>query len=353
MKISIIVPVYNTENTLQETLDSLIEQTHKDIEIICIDDGSSDGSPAILADYKKRHPALFTIISQENKGLSATRNQGISAAKGEILMFVDSDDMLVPHACEKVNKIMSASKAEVFTFGFKCFPETLTPLGMKKELRPPNKQYVHYKSCLLFKDKARPYAWRAAVRKSFLLREGIFFDEKILFGEDQVFFFLVYPLSRKTVLSPDQLYLYRMRPDSLTHTQAERHRLDQHRKIVSEVLYEWKSRNLSHLSQPDLLDWIIDFLLYDANRLPPKERIIFLDELVADLASYYDRPPIEIASSRTTRHCLNDIYATIELRDMNPLLQKAHFAAFYLKRYGLTRCVQQVLVLLGILKKWR
>ena len=94
MKISVIVPVYNVEAYLRECLDSLVNQTIDDYEIIAVDDGSTDGSPAILAEYADRFPKLIRIITVENGGQGRARNFGIDEAQGEYLAFIDSDDYI-------------------------------------------------------------------------------------------------------------------------------------------------------------------------------------------------------------------------------------------------------------------
>ena len=89
-KVSVIVPVYNTEEYLCKCLDSIIEQTLKEIEIICIDDGSNDNSLDILKNYAKKDKRI-TVISQKNLHAGVARNAGITVAKGEYLSFLDSD----------------------------------------------------------------------------------------------------------------------------------------------------------------------------------------------------------------------------------------------------------------------
>ena len=91
--ISVIVPVYNVENYLGKCLDSLINQTYKDIEIICINDGSTDNSLNILREYEQMDSRII-IIDQKNGGLSNARNIGLKEAAGEYIMFVDSDDWI-------------------------------------------------------------------------------------------------------------------------------------------------------------------------------------------------------------------------------------------------------------------
>ncbi|PPS21321.1 glycosyltransferase family 2 protein [Brachyspira murdochii] len=94
IKISVIIPVYNVESYLRECLDSVINQTLKDIEIICIDDNSTDNSYNILLDYQKIDNRIKIIKHKENLGLGPARNSGIKVAIGEYIYFIDSDDYI-------------------------------------------------------------------------------------------------------------------------------------------------------------------------------------------------------------------------------------------------------------------
>lgn len=91
--VSVIVPVYNAEKYLRECLDSVVDQSLREIEIICVDDGSTDASPAILAEYAARDPRV-RVITQENRYAGAARNAAIRAARGEFVAFLDPDDLL-------------------------------------------------------------------------------------------------------------------------------------------------------------------------------------------------------------------------------------------------------------------
>ena len=99
-KVSIIVPVYNVERYLRQCLDSLVNQTYQNIEIICVDDGSTDASSEILTEYALKNSKV-RVIRQENSGLSVARNVGFSFATGEYVMYVDSDDWIDVCTCEK------------------------------------------------------------------------------------------------------------------------------------------------------------------------------------------------------------------------------------------------------------
>jgi len=107
-KISVVVPVYNTEKYLRKCLDSLINQTFQDIEIICVNDGSTDNSAKILEEYPQ-----IKVITQENKGLSEARNAGIRAANTEYIGFVDSDDWVEPNFYEKLYDSITKNNADI------------------------------------------------------------------------------------------------------------------------------------------------------------------------------------------------------------------------------------------------
>ena len=100
-KISIIIPIFNVENYLAKCLDSIINQTLMDIEIICVNDGSKDNSVDILNTYAQRDKRI-TIINKANGGLSSARNAGIRVANGEYICFLDSDDYFEFNACERL-----------------------------------------------------------------------------------------------------------------------------------------------------------------------------------------------------------------------------------------------------------
>ena len=99
-KVSIVVPVYNAEKHLGFCLDSIINQTYKNIQIIAVNDGSTDSSPQILEDYEKKYPDIFKVIHKENSGVFDARNAGIAEADGYYLMFSDNDDYMEPDFIE-------------------------------------------------------------------------------------------------------------------------------------------------------------------------------------------------------------------------------------------------------------
>ena len=107
MKLSIIIPVYNTEQTLEKCVDSVLQSSLNNFEIILVNDGSTDNSANICESYKNNYPEQVLVIHQKNQGLSAARNAGLGIAKGQYITFVDSDDYiskdLYCHLLEQLN----------------------------------------------------------------------------------------------------------------------------------------------------------------------------------------------------------------------------------------------------------
>ena len=118
--VSVIIPVYNTGSYLRDCLDSIVGQTLTDIEILCVDDGSTDDSPAILREYAAGDPRV-KIISRENGGLSLARNTGIRAASGKYIYFMDSDDLLDADALTCCCSAMDRDALEFLCFNAEAF----------------------------------------------------------------------------------------------------------------------------------------------------------------------------------------------------------------------------------------
>lgn len=131
-KISIIVPVYNTERFVRSCIESILNQTFEDIEVILIDDGSEDQSGSICDAYGKKDNRV-RVIHQANIGLSGARNRGICAAAGKYLCFVDSDDCIVPEFCEEMYEMMEACECDFCACQYEKFEQENEAAFGKKE----------------------------------------------------------------------------------------------------------------------------------------------------------------------------------------------------------------------------
>lgn len=155
-KVSVIIPVYNVEKYLKGCLDSLLAQTFKDYEALCVNDGSTDNSLLILQEYADRDDRI-KIITQENKGLSGARNIGMDNVAGEYMFFLDSDDYIHPQTLEFLHKCALEHNIELVAAGYKGNPELYKPMSanliyedIKQEIynKPLEAYFKEYKTKL-------------------------------------------------------------------------------------------------------------------------------------------------------------------------------------------------------------
>lgn len=212
-KISVIVPIYNVEKYLQECLDSIINQTFKDIEIICVNDGSTDSSLEILNKYAEQDQRI-KIINQNNQGLSAARNTGIKYANGEYISFIDSDDYIDTSLYETLVKYLPA---EMICFNAKAFGDNFIPEKMQKNLICKINGLEKISDKSIFKTNV--YAWNKLFKTEIIKKYNLEFPKGLYF-EDFVFLW-DYMLKIKTAyyLKNDKaFYYYRQRPTSIMST---------------------------------------------------------------------------------------------------------------------------------------
>lgn len=119
--VSVILPVYNVELYLAECLDSVLNQSYSNFELIAVNDGATDGSANILSDYQEKFGAKLIVLEQINQGLSAARNTGLGAIKGEFVYFLDSDDWILPNTLEKCVDALCKNNTDLVVFNAKAF----------------------------------------------------------------------------------------------------------------------------------------------------------------------------------------------------------------------------------------
>ena len=176
--VSVIVPVCNVQTYLRQCLDKLTDQTLQDIQIICIDDGSTDGSLSILKEYSRRDSRI-EIISKPNAGYGHTMNVGLSAAKGEYIGIVESDDFAETKMFEELYKLARKSDADVAKSNFFQYITNTIPDNdpIVNNLEACKKDTVF---CPLNDQNiflTQPAIWSALYKRSFLQEEGISFLE--------------------------------------------------------------------------------------------------------------------------------------------------------------------------------
>ena len=209
IKVSVIVPVYNCEKYLKKCLDSLVNQTLKDIEIICVNDGSTDNSGRILEEYTD---SRIKIITKENGGISSARNAGIAVAKGEYLGFVDSDDWVDLDFYEKLYNTAVKYNADIAAAGI----IRLHKLRKRYYLQFKDEQVTDdFKTKLQLCDiPDKSYVWNKIYKTDKFNKTNLKFKEGRIY-EDVIFTPQILYSMKTLVTVPGTYYYYWRRPKSL------------------------------------------------------------------------------------------------------------------------------------------
>ena len=287
--LSVIIPVYNVERYLITCLDSVINQTFKDIEIICVNDGSTDNSLNILKRYEKTDDRIV-IVEKTNGGLSSARNAGIDIAKGEYVCFLDSDDYYETNACERLIEVIKKSKPDIIVFGANIFPNKPKPsLWLKNVLTTRDYVYEPFTPEALFTEPGcRPFVWRDCFNLRFINENSLRFEESVFLGEDQVFQFVAFPRAESIVFIKDKLYNYRwIRKDSLMSQYCRKNeiRFQQHVKITELIFKHWSESGDMKAMPVYLLRWALNFLGSDYMALPPSKKKVYSETILRLLDS--------------------------------------------------------------------
>lgn len=221
-KVSVIVPVYNVERYLENCLNTLVNQTLKDIEIICINDGSKDNSFDILKEFASKDERI-KIINKKNEGLSAARNDGLKAAKGEYIGYVDSDDWVSQDFYEKLYVAAKSNNCEIAA-------GNIMRCGNKIE-----KYKVNYKSEAVITDNIEKlkavkipkynYVWNKIYKRESLINLNLPFPAGRFYEDMGWSIKVVYNLNG-LVTVPDCAYFYRRNEYSIVSTKSPKHTAD-------------------------------------------------------------------------------------------------------------------------------
>ena len=305
-KVSVIVPIYNIEDYLGECLESIAVQSLADFEVLCVVDGSEDGSADVARGMAARD-GRFIVLEKENGGLSSARNFGIERASGDIVVFVDGDDSIEPNCLERVCAAMADPDVDALVFGASPVPESAANEWLKGVLSPVDAAPAPFSAEFMFSSFATPYVWRTAVRRDVLDR-GLRFDEELPFGEDVVFQFALYPRARKVASISDKLYRYRLeRQGSLMDGHQESFKkLRAHASIVEAVLRDWKSLGLLDRYPRELFAWSIDYLTHDVGLLPDGQREECMRAANELWANYFPEEGSCAARASTACQCRGD-----------------------------------------------
>ena len=267
-KLSVIVPVYNTEKYLRQCLDTIINQTLKEIEIICVDDGSTDNSLQILKEYQK-NDARIVILNQNNGGGGKARNTGLEISTGEYLAFLDSDDYFDLQFLEKMYNQALSDKADLAICMAKTYDMRTNTLSLR---------YVHIKDRL---TKTMPFSyldmnqkdiftvfgnvpWNKLYRRDMILKNSLRFQE-INHYNDTYFSILSIICANSITLVKEPLVYYRVGMNSNTQSCIYKHPLE-FDKVLSAIQEKIREYN-THILEQAYVNFALGFCLDHEKKL--------------------------------------------------------------------------------------
>lgn len=295
-KVSIVIPIYNVERYLRQCLDSVVNQTLKDIEIICVDDGSTDSSPDIIKEYVDKDPRV-KVITKPNSGYGNSMNRGFDMAEGEYIGIVESDDYADPDMFEKLYGVASANDLDVVKSGFYFYYSIPEERNEKVEIVSKSRAGVTFCPATDFKApmemveffNIKPTIWSAIYKKEFIRNNNIRFNETPGASfQDASFSFKVMSLAKKVQLVREAFLHYRQ--------DNENSSVNSPGKVFC-VCDEYEEMQRFLDTNPynrGELECVCKRLKYDSyiwnlERLAPKFKYIFLERAAAEFKDDFEK----------------------------------------------------------------
>lgn len=275
IKISVIIPVYNVSLYLSQCLENIIHQTYENLEIICVNDGSTDTSSEILNKYAKKDNRI-TIISQKNSGQSASRNNGIKKATGDYIHFLDSDDYIPLNYYEKMIKSLGNTDADIVCSGFYFEKHPRESINFKDSYIYTNPQDKIEKT-YAYKYM---YVWRYLIKTSFIRKNKLSFIENKCM-EDLMFTITAFTKANKIVVVPNLQYFYRYNANSTMNikNRKKQQKRKQDSKYMRNLLKQFAKENNLNLENKILEKRKYKLL----SLLPIIEKQIFINKTIYKL----------------------------------------------------------------------
>ncbi|WP_158295177.1 glycosyltransferase family 2 protein [Eggerthella lenta] len=285
--ISIVVPVYNTEKYLKQCVDSVLSQTYRNLEVILVDDGSTDGSPAICDEYAMRDSRV-RVIHKENGGLSDARNSALDAMTGEYVGFVDSDDWVAPDMFEYLHGGLVGNRSGISV----CEPIEVRTYRMDYKVRTSDIVYDSEVALNeLFFDRQGNYAWNKLYKSD--LWKDIRFPKDLNF-EDIATIYKTFESAGRISFLRDPKYYYRIRRGSISGSKDYSFRRDIYRAVIAR--YEDVAPRLPQYKAPlfrRVRNWYIHELCREFKYHPENE--MENQALLETLAPFVEKNKDDIA----------------------------------------------------------
>lgn len=271
VKVSVVIPVYNAEKFLDDCLTTLIKQSLQEIEILCVNDGSTDGSLEVLRRYEKED-ARIRVFTQENQGAGAARNLGLAQAKGDYLSFLDADDFYEPDMLEQAYKVAKEKDADVCVFYADLFDT------VKKEYRPCTWAFrrQYFKDQAVFSPKEHPnninifrmfngWPWDKLFKREFILRQGLEY-QNLRTTNDMYFVFMALAKAER-IVTLDQCLIHQRVGISSSLSRTREKSWDCFYLGLQEMQRELKDTGMYETYRTAFVNWALNFSLWQLNSI--------------------------------------------------------------------------------------
>lgn len=261
-KVSVIIPVYNSEPWLKECIDSIRNQTLKDIQIICVDDGSTDKSGQMLDEYKNSDER-FIVVHQKNMGIAMARQTGLDLTTGEYITFCDSDDVLQPNAYEVAYKAAHDTSVkdniDIVQFKFRSFVEEKDSHTVETDNYYSNSKIMTRNECITNYNNFGPHVWSKIFKSEIIKKDNVRFIKGFMVSDDACFAYMALARAKTVKYIPTVLYNYRLRNNSVYHKNKLEKMFFNDYKLIKYVSDDWVkygySNGIEHLLLNRLCRW--------------------------------------------------------------------------------------------------
>lgn len=263
-KISFIIPIYNVETYIKHCLESVVNQTLKEVEIILVNDGTEDNSIKNIREYIG-NDSRIKLINKQNGGVSSARNRALDEAKGEYILFVDSDDYIENNMAEVMYNCAISNKVDIVMCGYNRIDN-----DKKTSISPPIKSNIIYsnkeiKNIISYGDNSTIwYVWRNLYKREIIEKNNIRFNESVKIGEDSCFNLNTF-LSSNSIISINKfLYNYRKNNNSLTQGKYNK---DLGNSIISQYIEKLSIYNKYNLHEDTYKSLYLSFITHSMNTM--------------------------------------------------------------------------------------
>lgn len=287
-KVSVIIPIYNEESYLKKCIDSVLKQTYHNIEVLLVNDGSTDNSFEICKKYAESDKRVI-VLNQENMGVSAARNQGIRKSRGKYIVFVDSDDWIEAETIRNLIDIQSNYNYDLVIYGH--YKDDLIAKKRDEYKQPKNiikdKKDISYLLSDLILTERLNALWNKMYKSSIIKNYNISFSEKLNIAEDLLFNFQYFMNVNSLFILGEPYYHYMVREEESLTTKYHPHKYEMLTKVNDYMQLELTTResykaalqSTQHIRIKNIYSVFLD-LLSKSSHNTRKERLEYIDLII-------------------------------------------------------------------------